>query len=93
MGSFDLDHTGSLKCMTGTGVTGALQLAAGTGRVLVLERSRSFANAACPKLRLSSSGVRRGIIVFHVPIAHGDDLGDESDDADGEYFSTTSVHR
>lgn len=93
VGSFDSDQVESVEFIAGMGVTGAMQLEAASSRVWVFDRSRSFTNAACPKSRLSSSGVRREMIAFHVSIAPGDDRGDESDDADGEYLNTTSVHR
>lgn len=93
VGSFKLDHSGSLKLILGAGHTGSLWLRAATGHASVFVRPKSLANSACPKSRLSSSGVRRGIIAFHVSAAQGEDLGEDRDDADGEYFSTTSVQR
>ncbi len=51
------------------------------------------ASSAWPNSRVSSAGVKRGTTAFHMLTAQGEDLGKESVDADGEYFSTISVQR
>lgn len=78
--SFELGHTASLQSTTGT------------WSVKVWGED-SFTNSACPKSMLSSAGVRRGMIDFHVSIRLGEALGEETYDADGEYLITISVQR
>ncbi|KAL8919592.1 MAG: hypothetical protein Q9172_004920 [Xanthocarpia lactea] len=79
--SFEVDQVGSLRSLTGK------------------QRSFEFgggglgASSAWPNSRVSSAGVKRGTTAFHMLTAQGEDLGKESVDADGEYFSTISVQR
>lgn len=87
VGSLDADG-GDSSSRTGSG--GGLILDSSEPGELYPESSDSSPK---PKVTVSSSGVRRGTIVFQVSGGTGEDLGEGLTWADGEYFNTISVQR
>lgn len=81
VGSFDFDQTDSSRCLASE---------RWFSEMVPMDLG---ANTAWPKSTVSSAGVKCGMTALHELNERGEDLGEASDDADGEYFSTMSVQR
>lgn len=79
--SFEFDQTGSSRCLASERWISAM---------VALDLG---ANSAWPKSTVSNAGVKCGMTALHELNERGEDLGEASDDADGEYFNTMSVQR